>query len=139
MDLSILIEIRNNKRLPRLSGLIRAGDIAIVSYSLNRLKSAASWRAWLDRNREAVEVRLNPGPECRAFAALARDHCGMVSNPRIDEDDAMAITIASSRDWPLAIRDRAAEKVARSLGVTCITLEDLLPSSRTANQGRLFS
>lgn len=134
LDLSLLIEIQRPRRLPELRRLIRDNKIAMVNFSLKKLKSTR-WKDWLDRNRHSIEVRLNPGDEQRRYAELVRDHCGRASNPRLDPDDVMAITIAAARGWRLAMRDRTAVAVATALGVKCIELEELLSRPQ---QGRLL-
>ncbi len=126
VDPSILIELRLSKRLAKLTPAIRSGRIAVTSYSLKRLKKSARWRTWIERNQAHVEVRLNPGREHEEFARLLTEHCGEGANPRLAQDDVMAITISLVRGWPLAMRDHNASRVAEALGVKCLGVDGLL-------------
>jgi hypothetical protein len=137
VDLSILIELRIRKRLRLLNGPISRGNIAVASYSLKRLRKSSAWRQWVDRHRVAIEERLLPGPEQQLFAELIGQLGKGTSGPLIADDDIMAIVIAKSRGWRLAMRDRAAVAVAKSLDVRVDGLEDFLQLLDGAAQGFL--
>lgn len=126
MDASVLIELRNKKKLGRLAQPIRNGRVAVPLYVLNKLRRSAKWRSWLERNEENVKTRLNKPQEHQLYAQLSLEHATGDSNPHLAADDIMALTIAKCRNLPLAMRDANAERVASSLGISILHYEELL-------------
>jgi len=66
------------------------------------------------------------GQEHDVYANLIVHHGSWSSNPRLENDDIMAITMAYSRGFPLVMRDRNAERVARALGVKVLSVREFL-------------
>ena len=126
LDLSVLIEVRRQKRMRLLGRAIRRQQVAVASYSLRRLRKSSSWRGWVNQNQQMLEVRLQPGREQALYAGLLRQHSQSSSNPWIADDDLMAITIASCRGWQLAMRDKNATAIAQALGVTVLGVEKFI-------------
>lgn len=126
LDASVLIDLKKGKTLTRLINPIAQGKITVPSFVLNSLRKSSRWRAWIQRNEPRVRTTLQTSPEHELFASLVVKHGSHTSNPRVAADDIQAITIASCRSLPLAMRDRPAEAIARGLGVRVLTLDDLL-------------
>lgn len=130
LDLSALILIRQANLLRRLSGDIKAGRIAVAAYGLNNLKKNPRWRDWVARNEARVSVRPQGNDENELFYLLLTRHGSVTSNPFIDSDDLMAIAIAQIRGFPVVMRDRAAEAVARGLAVQCVNVDQFIAELR---------
>ena len=133
VDVSVLIELKRTRRLRQIRAAITSGSVAVPSYCLKKLeKRPSDWRDWLDRHRAQIEVRLNPGIERAEYARLQaqRHHLGAILAP----DDLHAIVIASQRSWPLVMRDRAAERLALSLGVRILSADEWLMEVQAGSQ-----
>lgn len=126
LDLSALILIRRANLLRRLSGDIRQRRIAVAAYGLNRLRKNPRWRDWVERNEHRVSVRPEANDEHELFYDLLTAYGSVDSNPFIEDDDLMAIAIARCRGFPLVMRDRAAEALARRVGVQCVNVEQFI-------------
>lgn len=126
LDASILIGLKRAKKLSRLTRPIAQGKIVVPSYVLNSLRKNPRWREWIRRNEARVRATFQTTAEHEMFFRLVVNHGSADSNPHLAADDIQAITIASRRSLPLAIRDRSAEDIARGLGVRVLTLDELL-------------
>jgi uncharacterized protein YacL len=126
LDASVLIDLKKARQVRLLTNPIARGKIVVPSYVLNSLRKSSRWRTWIQRNELRVRATFQTTAEHELFATLVVKHGSYDSNPRVAADDIQAITIASCRSLPLAMRDRPAEAIARGLGVRVLTLDDLL-------------
>jgi predicted nucleic acid-binding protein len=125
VDASALIEMRRNGQLRYLTRMVHHRQILVPVHVLKRLEKARSWREWLKRNRALVTTSL-VGREHEMYAELIVKHGSWSSNPRLQGDDIMGITMACCRSFPLVMRDRNAERVARSLDVDVLGIDEFL-------------
>ena len=139
VDVSLLIELRQRRQLGMLTRPIARGQIVVPYYVLKKLRKPW-WRDWLDRNESRVVAHLVTEEEHITYAELLTKFAAPESNPKLSDDDLMAIAIARCRDLPLAIRDNNAERVARGLGVRVVHLDEFLIELRgpPAGQTHLF-
>lgn len=138
LDASVLIDLKKAKQLRLLTNPVARGKIAVPSYVLNRLRKSPRWRAWIQRNELRVRATFQTAAEHELFYTLVVKHGSYDSNPRVAADDIQAITIASCRRAPLAMRDRPAEAIARALGVRVLGSEQLLNELAGQPAARLF-
>jgi len=125
VDASAFIEMRRNRQLRHLTRLVRQDLVLIPVYVLKKLEKARSCRDWLRSHGSLVSTGLM-GREHEVYYQLIVQHGSWSSNPRLQDDDIMGITIAYCRKFPLVMRDRNAERVARSLGVDVLGIDEFL-------------
>lgn len=125
LDASAFIEIKRSRQLRYLTRPVRRGQVFIPVYVLKKLEKARSCRDWVSRNGARVRTNL-VAREHGVYASLIVQHASWDSNPRLQDDDVMAIAMAHCRDLPLVMRDRNAERVARALDVRVLSIREFL-------------
>ena len=125
LDASAFIEIRRSRQLRDLARSVRRGQVFVPVYVLKKLEKARSCRDWVSHNGSRVRTNL-VGQEHDVYANLIVQHGSWSSNPRLENDDIMAIAMAYSRALPLVMRDKSAERVARALGVRVLSVREFL-------------